>query len=55
MHFEVGQSVWGGHRIIDIHCKDSRIVITIERDGDAYPWKNIPESKAIWEYNLDFE
>ena len=55
MHFELGQSVWGGHRIIDISINGSRIIITIERSGDAYPWKDIPKSKAIWEYNLEFE
>jgi len=56
MHYAVGQSVYGGHTIVDIQEKPSKYIVYIEKGDEVKEWKSFNKNMGISvEYNIDFE
>ena len=57
MHYAVGQSVYGGHKIAYILFdeQDSSYNIHIKKDSEVMPWKKFNSHMAISvEYDLEY-
>jgi hypothetical protein len=55
MHYQIGQEVFGGHKICDIIQEDSTYNIYIEKDDEVIIWKHFNKNMAISvEYDLNY-
>lgn len=55
MHYQVGQEVFGGHKICDIIQEDTSYNIYIQKEDEVILWKHFNENMAISiEYNLNY-
>jgi len=55
MHYQIGQEVFGGHKICDIIQEDTSYNIYIQKDDEVIAWKHFNENMAISiEYDLNY-
>ena len=55
MHYQLGQQVYGGHKIEDIEENEGTYNIHISKDGVMKLWKTFNSNMAISvEYTLDY-
>jgi hypothetical protein len=56
MHYTVGQSVYGGHTLVDIVETEEKYILYIKKGNEVKEWKSFNHNMAIaTEDNIDFD